>query len=788
MDSALVPRTAFVLVLTVVGAILVGSFVAASWSHPSLLPTAGGQGEVGEVTTAYKTYTQTLDLIDRDDMFQRLTKAANGHIGAHEGKGEDFEAEWTSPPVHTEAGDTIKKVVTKHVFSFPQDYPKLKAMEDDKTEEGTNLRRILKSVQKAIKEHADECGGDKDCEGKPFRVVIQKVHRIYIHKNPQGLATKIKNEVPGRVGTIYLKVDASLADLTPQVVHRMEAGLAHQLGVDRKDVEIDPQPGSVILRVRVQDPHVDGKELLTEYKKMFVAHEEQCAGGKAASCDNLILVGIKELAAHFGAPAPPASAPWKHPTHPPHHKRAGKPIILTYPPHHSRAGTRMNKEDLKKALQRSQDAMADKIRKLRNGLKSDVGGLGSRIDDVSDKEKGLLGTANQNTAALMKKMSASERANYRKMIQHEQDVLGRLSEKEREELKDMQKHWDTMSKDQQEALMSRWTRKLHEDEIKLRSTNDHANEREDAERNREWHQMTEEERSNARDLMRRLMRRAGSKLDEEAKAVGEKAEEAAKMAAAAAAKAAEAEAAGNHKLAAHHRAQARHHSGRAAALRSEQRRIHRLQEEEQRKLSRQARHSEHEQHKEMKWAMKAMQKSMNKEQLASMKMMEHQETRMEKNFMAHMHQMYKGYKHKMAAQAAAAKKALITHPPHHEKAGQYVDPAAAAAAKAAMAQPQPCNVGAVGCGVPVAPAMPCAGIATATGCAAPLPCPGVAGPMGCQPPAAYPQAAYPQAAPLACAGQSGLSAAVCALQGKVSDIWQKAQPLLGGGHGVSQSS
>ena len=50
-------RTAVVLLLTIVGAVLIGSFVASQWAHLPALPTAGG-GEVGEITTAYKTYTQ----------------------------------------------------------------------------------------------------------------------------------------------------------------------------------------------------------------------------------------------------------------------------------------------------------------------------------------------------------------------------------------------------------------------------------------------------------------------------------------------------------------------------------------------------------------------------------------------------------------------------------------------------------------------------------------------------------------------------------------------------------
>jgi hypothetical protein len=115
---------------------------------------------------------------------------------------------------------------------------------------------------------------------------------------------------------------------------------------------------------------------------------------------------------------------------------------------------------------------------------------------------------------ILNKMTAQERAEHTRLLKHEQEMMAKMSDEEKKELADMQKKWDNMSKEQQEAFMARWARKLQKDEIGLRTAAEKDLSKEDALRMSEWHKMSDEQKRSTRELMRRLMRRESRQIDE----------------------------------------------------------------------------------------------------------------------------------------------------------------------------------------------------------------------------------------------------------------------------------
>jgi hypothetical protein len=805
-------RTALVLLLTVVGAVLVGSFVVSSWAHSSALPVAGRKvGDFAEITTAYKTYTQTLYVMDSGDLEEAFDKAADGNIGANGGEGSDFEAVFTSPPVS--AGTLIKKSVTKHVFKFPKDYPKIEKMQEDKSEESQNIRKILKSVDKAIKQHADECGSNKACENKPFQVVIEKVHRIYNPKNKNGLAHKISMPQPGRHGVMYVRIAEQIDDVTPQFVHKFSNHLAHELGISHDDILVTLHPGSVVLEVMVKDPKIDGHALVVAYKAMVIADMKKCAHGDKIVCEKLMNSGVRILGITLAKPIKV--------THPPHHEKAGQHTgewhhegkipknvaaeAKTYPPGHAHAGKPLSAEDLHKEFVKSLKTMKGEIDemqgKLTNEQKAKLDAMQKELSGELSSEMGKMSTGMTGKYShmmkddhddILNKMTAQERAEHTRLLKHEQEMMAKMSDEEKKELADMQKKWDNMSKEQQEAFMARWARKLQKDEIGLRTAAEKDLSKEDALRMSEWHKMSDEQKRSTRELMRRLMRRESRQIDRREHSAIHRLKHAMQHSLHDGAGAA---APGSQSVIVltyppHHEKAGQSYTLRRmahtvrAGERAEKEHLLEAEQHEQRRLRKEERRNRRAERQDMKWQMSAMQKAMSKAEKDSIKDMEHNEAHMEKSFMQHMGKMYKDYKAKMLSQtektSEEAQKAaaelhkmakhpiVLTYPPHHENAGMALPP---------HMQPfQPCTAtAATPCGAisaPVAPAMPCNGIATPTGCAPqPVqPC------LGCQ----------PAQAGAGCIGQTGVQLAVCQLQRKVQNIWQKAQPLLASGsHGLA---
>jgi len=793
-----------VLLLTIVGAVLIGSFVASQWAHLPALPTAGG-GEVGEITTAYKTYTQTLYVMDKDDLFDAFDKAADGNVGAHNGAGKDFSATFTSPPIAIHKGDQVRKLVTKHTYNFPKDYSKLEKMEHAKGDESKNIRAILHSVDKAIKEHKTECDGDNACANKPFQVVIRKVHRIYYHPSPVGgLVSQLKNKHLGRPGRLYIRIADDVSEVTPRILNDIKDEIAVQMGIQSKDLICTIRSGSVVLDVLIQSHKFDGHELAVAFKHAFKDNVRKCADGDKKHCKMLLVDGIRELQVTTAKPHAQTFPPghekagqhtggWmhKHFTKEEFHKELMKDIHqMTYPPHHHKAGKGLSKDDLHKELMKQLGlvgkGLTSEEEKLRKELLEKFGKM--KIGASSEETKHLIDGEGKS---VLKHMTKAEREEHRRLISHEKRMLSKLSKEEKEELVDMQKKWDSMSKEQQEALMSRWSRKMHEDEVKTRMATENVLSKEDAEHQKSWDKMTEEEKKSTRALIRRLMSRASREMDEHENFILGNLKNSMQQAQGTEV----AQGAGSPSVIVltyppHHEK-----AGQVSGyhVRAEERRVKDMEDAEQRRLRHDERRSRRAEQKNMKWMMHTMQKAMSKEQRDAMKNMETNEGKMEKNFLTHMGKMYRSYRAKMtgqnkvttneekkmmeAMQRMAKHPIILTYPPHHHLSGQALPPHLQPASA-------PCTVGTPPCGVPAAPVQPppCAGIQTPTGCAAiPAPCQGLATATGCMP-----AAAMPAAGAVGCASKAGLSAAVCELQGKVNHIWQKAQPLLKTGpHGLA---
>ena len=96
-------------------------------------------------------------------------------------------------------------------------------------------------------------------------------------------------------------------------------------------------------------------------------------------------------------------------------------------------------------------------------------------------------------------------------------------------------------------------------------------------------------------------------------------------------------------------------------------------EERKRKKEARAGHENSAINKKLRGLKAKMHNKKRYQEKATMKMITGQEIKMQKGFMRHMQHMYRHYKKKMQS-------ALATHPPHHKKAGQFVNPAAAQAA------------------------------------------------------------------------------------------------------------
>merc|ERR1719421_2131622 len=124
--------------------------------------------------------------------------------------------------------------------------------------------------------------------------------------------------------------------------------------------------------------------------------------------------------------------------------------------------------------------------KLRKELLEKFGKM--KIGASSEETKHLIDGEGKS---VLKHMTKAEREEHRRLISHEKRMLSKLSKEEKDELVDMQKKWDSMSKEQQEALMSRWSRKMHEDEVKTRMATENVLSKEDAEHQKSWDKMTE---------------------------------------------------------------------------------------------------------------------------------------------------------------------------------------------------------------------------------------------------------------------------------------------------------